>query len=316
MKKLYFLFIISLIGFVNFSYSQNLLATGISSETDIRNIITNSGFTIQDENFDNINSTTLAGKEVLALFYGGQTWDGNQLFTTSQADDIINFVQNGGYLYITARKGYDNVLSQLGITASGNDGSSSGFDWPLTELTATTFSTHQITENLSSIVGDVGASFTVDVNWSVIGEESNGTDLLAVRSFGSGKVVLWYGQRSFRNAGSTGNVYETDITEGSNTQYHINLFNYFANTSAVQYLSNSDINIFPNPTKSSITISYANNDKFNLSIFNTLGQSVFSEDAIINSKSINISEFNKGIYFLIISDLKGNKLLTKKIIKE
>ena len=208
----------------------DLLATGISNSTNIREIIAGAGFVIQDTDIQNITSSNLEAKSVLALFNGGQTWDGNQLFTESQAIDVASFVENGGYLYISSRRGYENVLSQFGLTVSGNDGGSSGFDWPLIELSATQFGDHPITDGLSSIVGDVGAAFEADDNWSVIGDDTNDNNLLATRNFGTGKVVLWYGQRSFRDPGSSGNVYETDITEGDNTQYHINLFSFLSNS--------------------------------------------------------------------------------------
>ena len=158
------------------------------------------------------------------MFFGAQTWNGVQWFDSAQAADIVNFVDNGGFLYITARAGYDNLLSQFGVTATGNDGGSSGFNWPLIELSATSFTAHPYTNGLTSIVGDVGASFTTDANWTVLAEDNNGTDLLVTRNYGQGEIVLWYGQRSHREPNPSGNVYETDVTEGSNTQFFHNLF--------------------------------------------------------------------------------------------
>jgi len=312
MKK-FTLFI--LFTFITFSFivGQNLVATGISNQSQIRNIITNAGFTIQDEQLSNINSSTLAEKQVLALFNGSQTWNGTQLFTTSQANDIVNFVQNGGYLYISSRKGYDNLLSQFGVTTNGNDGGSSGFDWPLIELSATQFSSHPITQDLTSVVGDVGANFTTDENWTIIGEDNSGTDLLAVRNYGIGKVVLWYGQRSYRDPGASGNVYETDITEGSNTQYHINLFTYFSDLTDISTIKYSlETNIYPNPANQSFSVT--GNNITSVEIFNFQGQYISFYKVSTLPLTINISNLKNGIYIVRISSDRFSSI--KKLIKQ
>ena len=206
---------------------NTVIATNIQNETQIRTIIQNAGFTITDVDNNQIDDSTLSNGKVLALFNGSQYAIN---LTQDQANSIVSFVQNGGDLYISSRTSFNDILNQLGATASGNDGGSDGFDWPLIQQSATQFSQNPITNNLTSIDGDVGASFTVDENWQVIGKNSDGTTLLATRTFGKGKVVLWYAQRSYRDPGATGNVYETDITQGSNHQFYENLFDYFDTT--------------------------------------------------------------------------------------
>lgn len=298
------------------SNSDNMvLTTGLANQNtniQIRTIITDAGFTIQNEDIPNINETAMTDKKVLALFNGGQTWNGTQLFSNSQANEIVNFIQYGGLLYISSRKGYDNVLSQLGVAVSGNDGDGSGFDWPLIELTATKFVSHPITENLSSIVGDVGSNFVVDGNWTTIGEESNGTDLLAIRNYGLGKVVLWYGQRSFRDPGSTNNVYETDITEGSNTLFFTNLFNFFSDsTLSVDTIENLSFNIYPNPVSSILTID-SKLPITKIEVFSILGQRVKQVNSDFNS--VSTENLSRGVYLVHIYSEMGNTI--RKLIKE
>ena len=294
---------------------NNILATGlgdINSNLQIRSIIENAGYIIHDDIRANINGNTLADMQELALFNGGQTSDGQQLLTTDQVNHIVAFVQNGGLLYISSRKGYENILNQLGVFVTGNDGGSSGFDWPLIELSATIFNTHPITEGLSSIVGDVGASFTIDTNWNLLGEDSNGTDLLAERQFGQGTVVLWYGQRSFRDPGSTGNVYETDITEGDNIEFYTNLFTFFANaTLDVNTFQHIELNIYPNPVTNILTID-SEIPLTKVEIYSMLGKKVKE----INSgfSSITTGNLSNGIYIVRIHSEIG--FTTKKLIKK
>ena len=53
-----------------------------------------------------------------------------------------------------------------------------------------------------------------------------------------------------------------------------------------------------------------------ISIFNSLGQIVYTAKIETDNKTINISGLQKGLYFVEIKDLKGNIMLSEKIIKE
>ncbi|MCJ7633969.1 hypothetical protein MUP77_16480, partial [Candidatus Bathyarchaeota archaeon] len=113
----------------------------------------------------------------------------------------------------------------------GGDGGSSGFDWPLTMKSATFFIQHPVTQGITRLHGDCGANFSVDQNWRVIGrEQRDGTPLLSVRELGNGRIVLWYAQRSFRNPGGSGNVYESDIGREQNRQFFRNAFTWLKNS--------------------------------------------------------------------------------------
>ncbi len=199
-----------------------------SSFTEIKGIIENEGFVLNSiDHSDDFEIAYLINSDVFAMFDGSQTWNGNQNYSTEDANAIIDFVRNGGKLYIQSKRRYDNILSQLGVTTYGNDGGSSGFDWGLIRSSATILFSHEITNGLSRIVGDVGAEFDLDSNWEILGKSTEGENLLARRGFGDGEVVLWYAQRSYRNAGPSGNVYETSLSEGDNRQFYKNIFNYF-----------------------------------------------------------------------------------------
>ena len=81
-------------------------------------------------------------------------------------------------------------------------------------------------------------------------------------------------------------------------------------------LNNEDIRIFPNPTTNKLIIEMQNRTDVNISIFNAIGQNVYESNVETNNKTIDVTGLQTGIYFVKIKDLKGNILLSEKIIKE
>ena len=69
------------------------------------------------------------------------------------------------------------------------------------------------------------------------------------------------------------------------------------------------IRIYPNPSSSVVNIDYPEN--IETSIFNILGQQILKT----NSKTINISNFDKGTYFLITKD-ENNSITNFKLLKK
>jgi len=82
-------------------------------------------------------------------------------------------------------------------------------------------------------------------------------------------------------------------------------------------LNLSDIKIYPNPTNGLINIAGIDSNKINeILISNQLGQEVMNFDlSQISNNSFDISDLNKGIYFVQLKD-DSNKSKTVKIIKE
>ena len=87
----------------------------------------------------------------------------------------------------------------------------------------------------------------------------------------------------------------------------------------LEILGNSDlgnlksgISVYPNPTQDIINIKLDKSvSKFKASLYNAAGQAILTTE---NRSSINISNLNKGVYFLKIEPENG-KPVTKKIIK-
>ena len=69
------------------------------------------------------------------------------------------------------------------------------------------------------------------------------------------------------------------------------------------------IKIYPNPSSSTVNIDYA--EDLEITLFNILGQQILKT----NSKTINISNLEKGTYFLITED-ENNSITNFKLIKK
>ncbi len=94
------------------------------------------------------------------------------------------------------------------------------------------------------------------------------------------------------------------------------------NTSIDEHsLSDSKINIFPNPASSLLNCSISCNSTSagKLNIFDMLGRTISSENiqliSGVNTFSTDVSEFSSGIYFLQISETDGNAVQKKFVVK-
>jgi len=83
----------------------------------------------------------------------------------------------------------------------------------------------------------------------------------------------------------------------------------------IQEINNqqSQIEIFPNPTTTTFTIT--SSDKIeSIKVYNIIGELLFTETPNNTQSTINISQFSKGIYFAEIKTEKG--IVRKKVVKE
>lgn len=142
---------------------------------------------------------------------------------------------------------------------------------------------------------------------------------------------------------SNGNLYGTSIYGGANGKGTIYQYNYTSNTLTIttdfntttanfptialielsgtvkvkEHEIQNDFKLFPNPTTSILNINLSNFKEENTSIIitNALGQVVFTERIRDENTSFNINNLNVGVYFVNVTDSKGN-IVVKKIIKE
>ncbi len=88
-------------------------------------------------------------------------------------------------------------------------------------------------------------------------------------------------------------------------------------TEYVDKLQESDVLIYPNPTKGALAVEIRNMDPnvaYRLEVFNMNGLTVFQQSRVSSYTPIDLSSKPKGMYVLRIS--AGDKFVTWKIIKE
>jgi hypothetical protein len=77
----------------------------------------------------------------------------------------------------------------------------------------------------------------------------------------------------------------------------------------------NEFEVYPNPFSEGISIKPKNNNAYNLTICNALGQTVYVSENQIGTAQIDLSNHEKGLYFVLISN-ENNVSLTKKIVKQ
>ncbi len=264
----------------------------------------------------------------------------NSQFTMAEKDAIINFVKNGGGLYMIADHdnsdrngdGWDSpaiwndlvstnsvVANPFGIT----------FDVVTFSQTTTNFANIPSNTVLNGSAGtpkamqfSSGASMTLNktANPSVqglvfkTGASTTGTTnvMFATATYGAGKVCA-LGDSSVPDdgTGDTGdNLYDGYFADasGNHRPLLINSVIWLATSSG---LATDDImkpelsvNIYPNPSSDYVYVQSKTLEKYHLTLMDSSGKVLQS---IPNTDKISITSYPKGIYYLVIKNDKGFK---------
>lgn len=76
----------------------------------------------------------------------------------------------------------------------------------------------------------------------------------------------------------------------------------------------SGITLYPNPATNNATISYTGTDKYNVTVYNAVGQQVYSAGSVSGNYIINTANFTTGIYYVSIQT--ANRLQSVMLVKE
>ena len=179
-----------------------------------------------------------------------------------------------------------------------------------------------------SIVGENSVSkgsevITIDGNESMSKSYTAGVSLEGF----TGSIMYNYTDEEMNGVTHTASLYvmnsnsewiqyeDEDTEEGTVTYAFTDPLEIMAVTAGVQAGLSTieseipEIRIYPNPSSSIVNIDYT--EELEVRIFNILGQQVLES----NSKTINISNFEKGTYFLITKD-ENNSITNFKLIKK
>ena len=83
---------------------------------------------------------------------------------------------------------------------------------------------------------------------------------------------------------------------------------------SVNEFEQTNINVFPNPTSASATVTWDNNEINTIIVLNVNGQLVQSNDVSLKN-SYKIQRLNSGVYFIILTDGNNNTHTERLIVK-
>jgi hypothetical protein len=87
------------------------------------------------------------------------------------------------------------------------------------------------------------------------------------------------------------------------------LFNQLVNTPEETALAN--LELYPNPSPGQVSLNLPNNDFTGLTVWTLTGQKVYEE--ILNSRVLDLSHLEKGVYIFVVEDVNGNAQRTRWI---
>ena len=273
----------------------------------------------------------------------------NILFTTAQKTAMLQFVQNGGGLFMVCDHGnsdrngdgydsqmiWNDFMTNNSVQSNPFGFSFDSLDFSQTSTNIASIATDTILHgpygNVTSIDFNGGTAMTLypSVNANVKGviyksgsSSTGNTNALMVRSrYGLGKVAA-IGDSSPADDG-TGDandvLYDGYITgaNGNNRKAIMNATYWLATNNNLTGISDNEttlFNIFPNPAQEELTIIPFNEIKSGtFTLANILGEEIISENLHGQDRiSVNVSSLSNGIYFASISS-EGYKS-TQKII--
>ena len=86
-------------------------------------------------------------------------------------------------------------------------------------------------------------------------------------------------------------------------------------TNGINELDNSSVNLYPNPTNGSVTLSFSNTTNGQVILTDLLGKEVLSKSFTSNEVQLNLKSLEaKGTYFAKVLDADSNVIAIKKLI--
>lgn len=223
-------------------------------------------------------------------------------------------------------------LSTFGAGSANNGGGTDGQEFTFPNVTATAGEFIYI----SSEAPNFNAFFGFDSDYVSTVANNNGDD--AIELFQNGQVIDTFGDINTDGTGEAweyldGWVYRTNNTGPDGSSFVFGNWTFsgvdendddttqdtatnpwpigtFSTTLSVNAFDLNSIKLYPNPVSNGIlNIETSANDALSIEFFNMLGQRVLTSK---NSKNINVSNLNAGVYLVKIN--QGSSSLTKKVV--
>ena len=214
----------------------------------------------------------------------------------------------GGVVNFTTPSGADNC-SQT-VTQSDASGFSSGMTFPAgittIEFTSTDASGNTISCSFNVDVTAIDTSITTST-FTITSNQAAGTyDWI---DCGTGNSLIPAETNASYTATANG-AYAVVVTVGncSDTSACVNV-----TTVGINELNSKTSSTYPNPTKGIFTIALGSlNDNTSITVYDMLGKVIITKGSITTTTQINLSGYEKGIYFVNIQS--DNETIVRKVI--
>jgi hypothetical protein len=84
------------------------------------------------------------------------------------------------------------------------------------------------------------------------------------------------------------------------------------NVSVKEALSSTNVSIVPNPTSGRLTITASEN--VSVTVFNLIGEIIYSNSPIAKTHLLDLTEHERGVYMIKVTDTDNNKSIVKRIV--
>ncbi len=252
----------------------------------------------------------------IADYILGEESSVDQTFKVNEQTLIKNFLNNGGYLFVsgseiawdldhlgdsTDKYFYNNYLKAEYIYDAPNNQSASYYEF--NDLNNSIF------EGLGNSFFDDGTNGTYAVNYpDVINGVNGGINGLEYSNLTNNFAGVYF-KGIFSNGVDTGKLvnlgfpFETVYPQSKRFELMTKILDFFADTTTATNISKDIINdflLYPNPAKDFINIDLEKNNLQNskIEILNLLGETVIIKSKLLKLTRINISNLKPGIYFV------------------
>jgi hypothetical protein len=141
-----------------------------------------------------------------------------------------------------------------------------------------------------------------------------GTDIVLPTNVGDSNII--FTETAINTAWNKNRIYTLAFVQNTSDKNILNVAKSNTNktgSTGFKTLEELGIKVYPNPAYDFVNIDLINNEKTKVTIINTLGGVVFNKE-IVASEKIDLTIYNKGIYFLSLENSNG-KIVKKLIIK-
>lgn len=170
--------------------------------------------------------------------------------------------------------------------------------------------TRKATMNSSVTIIVNGSSQTLSLSETTSSGFTTSTVSASLNS-GNNEIIL-----RTNAGGESADIDWIEITGGSSSRNSGKNTNTAGETvvEEIPTLQDATLLVYPNPTSDFITVRLPSTQKSSIYVFNSIGQLIYSKESKEERQDIDMRNFHKGLYFIMIHH--GEKEILKKIIKK